>query len=108
MEQPHGRLQKNLLLRCHLYLVLKNMDLKDVAAFLYGDSIQRDIQYKCQASLGGVDPLYLSNEKVGVNNKMSTDKVAVQMTREEDENGTVDQRPDYLIYVPIVRTVRIE
>lgn len=45
----------------HLYLNPKDVELKDAAAFVYGDSMEREMWNKHEAALGDVYALYLSD-----------------------------------------------
>lgn len=55
-KQRHGS-------RFHLDMIVNDMKLKDVVTIADGDSIQRDVQNRHEASLDDVDPLFMSGDK---------------------------------------------
>lgn len=55
------------------------------------------MQNKLEVFLGDVFPLYMSNEKQGADNNVSSNNIIVQRTEEEDENRAIYVRPGYSI-----------
>lgn len=62
-----------------MYLIPKEVYLKDQAAFASDDSIQPDVQNKCEALLRGVKPLYMSDENMGVDDDAFRGMVTAKM-----------------------------
>lgn len=55
------------------------MDSKDTAAFVYGDSLQRDVQNKREVLIGDIHSSYLSDEKENADDNVSKNMVTVDM-----------------------------
>lgn len=88
-------------LRNHLYLVWADVDLKDGAMFVYGDSMQRELQNKREFLLGDLNPLCMSDEKDAADDNEPRKIVSVWMTAEENNHSVIDVWPDYSTDTPI-------
>lgn len=64
----------------HLYLIPKDVDLKDAVTSAYGDSMQRNVQNKREIFLCDLDPYYLSNEKERAADNVSRNTTIMDMT----------------------------
>lgn len=76
------------------------MNLKDLVAFLYGGSMQCDVQNEHQVLLGDVDLLHLSDEMDGAGKTMSRSTFTAEMTGVKDKNIASHLSPNYLVDAP--------
>lgn len=90
------------MLRYHMSLIPKNLNLKYAVWFLYGDSIQGELRNKREGISGGVDPLHMFDEKAGADDDVSRNAVRVEMTGEEHKNTALDVWPNYSMDAPTV------
>lgn len=58
-------------LRHHLYLLLEEVELRDALAIAFGPFLQRKLRSKGEVLLCHVNPLYVADEKEGVDDKVS-------------------------------------
>lgn len=77
------------------------VNLRHAAAFVYRDSMQREMQNKCEVILSDVDLLYMSTEKECADDNKSKSTVTVKLTGVRNQNIATDIWPVYTIDTPI-------
>lgn len=87
--------KENHCLRYHLYSIPKHVEFKDAVGFSYVDSMQEKMQGKCVVLLSFEYPLYMSDEKGGADNSLSSNTNTVDMTGDGDKNSATDVWPDH-------------
>lgn len=83
--------------RYYAYLILKEGKLKNADSFTNGNAMRDDMQNRRGVLLGAVDLLYMPDEKLSDDDKVSTNIDTVAMTGERDDNSAVDVWPSYSI-----------
>lgn len=66
-------------------LIRKDVDLKDVVAFVYVESMQHGVQNKREVLLDDVSPMHISDEKEGTDDIVSRNAINLEMTSDEEK-----------------------
>lgn len=100
MEHTGGARKGDRSLRYHLHLIWRDMDLKGVVSFAYGDSINRNVRNESQLLLCVMNPPCMSDEKEDSNGSVSRNTIAVEVVGVGEENSAMDVLCDYLVDAP--------
>lgn len=83
------------MLRYRQYLVPEEVDWKDAVPYVYGGSVECQVQSKCEALRGDVNQLCTSYKKDGADDTVSRNAISIEMTKLWDENIAMDVWQDY-------------